>query len=91
MLNNFDHVETWKPILNSSKNSSKVKVLDRHQTAFPAHFYITSCKTLYGLTKTLCNERPKQSTAVLDKDGNILSKESDMKEREHRTLQRSAE
>ena len=24
-------------------------------------------KTLYGLTKILCNEKPKQSTAVLDK------------------------
>ena len=24
-------------------------------------------KTLYGLTKTLCNERPRQSTVVLDK------------------------
>ena len=29
-------------------------------------------KTLYGLTKILCNERPRQSTAVLDKNGNLL-------------------
>ena len=55
VLNNFDHVETWKPILNSffvrEKDCSrqwiiaKVKVLDRPRTAFPAHFEIiyTSC------------------------------------------------
>ena len=53
VLNNFDHVETWKPILNSffdrEKDFSgqliitKVKVLDRPQTEFPAHFHITSC------------------------------------------------
>ena len=30
-------------------------------------------KTLYGLTKTLCNERPRQSAAVLDKNGNLIS------------------
>ena len=32
-------------------------------------------KTLYGLTKILCNEKPKQSTAVLDKSGNLNKKE----------------
>ena len=32
-------------------------------------------RTLYRLTKTLCNERPRRSVAVLDKDGNLLSKE----------------
>ena len=32
-------------------------------------------KTLYGLTKILCNEKPKQSTAVLDKNGNLNKKE----------------
>ena len=31
-------------------------------------------KTLYGLTRKLCNERPRHSTAVLDKDSNLLSK-----------------
>lgn len=31
-------------------------------------------KTLYGLTKTLCNERPRQSTAVLDKNGDSTGK-----------------
>ena len=38
-------------------------------------------KTLYSLTKTLCNERPKQSTAVMDKEGNTLSKKKDIQER----------
>ncbi|KAJ8360365.1 hypothetical protein SKAU_G00168900 [Synaphobranchus kaupii] len=28
-------------------------------------------KTLYGLTKTLCNERSRQSAAILDKNGNL--------------------
>ena len=50
VVNNFDPVETWKPILNSffdhekdcgsNELSQKVKVLDRPQTAFPAHFDI---------------------------------------------------
>ena len=50
VLNNFDHVETWKPVLNSffdrEKDGSrqliiaKVKVLHRPQTAIPAHFDI---------------------------------------------------
>ena len=31
-------------------------------------------KTLYGLIKILCNEKPKESTAVLDKSGNLLNK-----------------
>ena len=31
-------------------------------------------KTLYGLTKILCNEKPTQSTAVLDESGNLLNK-----------------
>ena len=55
VLDNFDHAETWKPILNSyfhcEKNYSrlwinaKVKVLDRLQFAFSEHYDIiyTSC------------------------------------------------
>ena len=31
-------------------------------------------KTPYGLTKILCTEKPKQSTAVLDESGNLLNK-----------------
>ena len=38
-------------------------------------------KTLYGLTRKLCNERPGHSTAVLDKDSNLLSKKEDIQER----------
>ena len=30
-------------------------------------------KTLHGLTKTLCNERPRQSAAVLDKNCTLIS------------------
>ena len=30
-------------------------------------------KTVYGLTKMLCNERYRQSTAVLDKNGYLIS------------------
>ena len=54
VLNNFDHVETWKLIINSyfdrekdcrKQLSQKVKVLDRPQTALPTHFdtIYTSC------------------------------------------------
>lgn len=30
-------------------------------------------RTLYRLTRTLCNERPRQSTAVLDINGNQIN------------------
>lgn len=30
-------------------------------------------RTLYALTNTLCNERPRQSLAVLDKSGKLVS------------------
>ena len=35
-------------------------------------------RTLCGLTKILCNEKPKQSTAVLDKNGNLLNKKEEI-------------
>ncbi|XP_031549911.1 uncharacterized protein LOC116287377 [Actinia tenebrosa] len=35
-------------------------------------------KTLYGLTKILCNEILKQSTAVENKNGNFLSMKSEV-------------
>ena len=38
-------------------------------------------KTLYGLTKILCNERPRQSTAVLDKNGNLINGRDAIKSR----------
>ena len=38
-------------------------------------------RMLYGLTKTLCNERPKRSSAILDKDGNLLSSKADIQAR----------
>ena len=38
-------------------------------------------KNLYGLTKTLCKERPKQSTVVLDKNGNLLSGKDEVQSR----------
>ena len=38
-------------------------------------------KTLYNLTKTLCNDKPKQSTAVNDKNGNALTSSEDRRKR----------
>lgn len=38
-------------------------------------------RTLYGLTKILCNEKPKQTTAVLDKNGKLLNKREEVRER----------
>lgn len=29
-------------------------------------------KTLYALKKTVCHQKPRQSTAVLDKNGNLI-------------------
>ena len=34
-----------------------------------------------GLSKSLCNEKPRQSTAVMDKNGNLLSKKKDGQDR----------
>ena len=38
-------------------------------------------RTLYGLTKILCNERSRRSGAVLDKGGNLLSSKEDIQAR----------
>ena len=38
-------------------------------------------RTLYGLTKVLCNERSKSSTAILDKSGNLVSRKKEMQAR----------
>ena len=38
-------------------------------------------RTLYRLTKKICNERPKQSTAVLDKKGKLLSSKDEVQAR----------
>ena len=38
-------------------------------------------KTLYGFTKILCNEKSKQSTAALDKNGNLLNKKEEIQAR----------
>lgn len=35
-------------------------------------------KTLYGLTKTIGNERHRQNTAVLDKNGNLVNGEEEV-------------
>ena len=73
VLNNFDQVETWKPILISSlivirtvvddELSQKVKLLGRPQTAFPAHFDIIyrACNdhdTSYMVTRLNDKKRP---------------------------------
>ena len=38
-------------------------------------------KALYGLTKVLSNERPKQNAAIKDKDGNLLTESEERKQR----------
>ena len=35
----------------------------------------------YGLTKMLCDERSRQSTTVLDKNGNLISSKTEVKAR----------
>ena len=38
-------------------------------------------RALYGLTKVLSNERPKQNAAIKDKDGNLLTESEERKRR----------
>ena len=38
-------------------------------------------KTLYALTKKLCNERPRNNAKVLDKEGRLLSKKEEVQKR----------
>ena len=38
-------------------------------------------RTLYGLTKVLCNERSKSSTTILDKSSNLMSGKKEMQAR----------
>lgn len=38
-------------------------------------------RKLYGLTKILHNEKPKQTTALLDKNGNLLNKREEVQPR----------
>ena len=42
---------------------------------------VATLKTLYVLTKTLCNERSRQSTTVLDKNGNLIGSKREVKAR----------
>ena len=38
-------------------------------------------KTLYSLTKTICNDKPRQSTVVNDRNGNALTSNEDRRKR----------
>ena len=38
-------------------------------------------KTLYNLTQTLCNEKPREGTAVNDRNGNVLTSIKDRRKR----------
>ena len=38
-------------------------------------------KTLYNLTKTICNDKPRQSTVVNDRNGNALTSDEDREKR----------
>ena len=59
--------------------------LGNEVTAIASHRIRESChkplKTLYVLTKTLCNERSRQGTTVLDKNGNLISSKREVKAR----------
>ena len=59
--------------------------LGNEVTAIASHRIRESChkplKTLYVLTKTLCNERSRQGTTVRDKNGNLISSKREVKAR----------
>ena len=57
-----------KKCIKADKRKWVDSIADEAEEAAKSHHM----KTLYGLTKTLCNERPKRSSAILDKDGNLL-------------------
>ena len=56
-----------------SLKADKKKWIDNIASDAEEAARIQHMKKLYGLTKTLCNERPRQSAAVLDKNGNLIS------------------
>ena len=59
--------------------------LGNEVAAIASHRIRESChkplKTLYVLTKTPCNERSRQGTTVLDKNGNLISSKREVKAR----------
>ena len=59
--------------VKKSIKADKKKWLDKIATKAEEAARSQHMKTLYELTKTLCNERPRQSTAVLNKNGNLVS------------------
>lgn len=74
------YVEENKEVIKSVR-ADKRRWLDNIASKAKEAAQRQHMKTLHGLAKTLCNERPKQSTAVLDKTRNLLSKKSETKER----------
>ena len=68
------HLDDWKQF----HLGNEVTAIASHRTRESCH---KPLKTLYVLTKTLCNERSRQGTTVLDKNGNLISSKREVKAR----------
>ena len=74
------HAEKNKEVKRSIK-ADKRKWLENIATEAEDAARKQHMRTLYGLTKTLCNERQRRSTAVFDKEGNLISGKDAIKSR----------
>ena len=65
--------------MENSRSEAKEAAQNQHRR---------SVETLYGLTKTICNGRPRQIEAVLDKNGNLVSGKEEEQKRWQNTLRK---
>ena len=72
-------IEEREAILGT--RSERVKTQFRKKYADKNREDSQHMRTLYGLTKTLCNERSRRSVVVLDKDGNLISGKEEVQRR----------
>ena len=68
--------EVKRQIRRNKRNSTEGIAKEAEEAANMQHM-----KTLYNLTKTICNDKPRQSTVVNDRNGNALTSEEDRRER----------
>ncbi|GFS06814.1 hypothetical protein ElyMa_004714300 [Elysia marginata] len=65
-----------KQLKQDKKNWLEAKAKEAEEAARNQH-----TKTLYSIVKTLTNERPRKSTAIKDKENNIITNSEDRKKR----------
>ena len=68
--------EVKRQIRRDKRNWSEGIAKEAEEAASMQHM-----KTLYSLTKTICNDKPRQSTVVNDRNGNALTSNEDRRKR----------